>query len=105
MNAAGGTTSITTTLNAVDGAGNPLIAGSTIASIDNQSNGSEVLQTYAISYLPASTPAGVPMWLQSIGRATATTTCPDDYNPSWAMWPNNGTGGYVCTRFVPAFGS
>jgi hypothetical protein len=42
------------------------------------------------------------MWLQSTGRATATTTCPDGTNPSWAMWPNGGTGGYVCDRFVIA---
>jgi hypothetical protein len=105
MNVASGTTSITTTLNAVDGAGNPLIAGSTIASIDNQSQSGQPLQTYAISYLPASNPAGLPMWLQSTGRVAATTTCPDGFSASWAMWPNNGTGGYVCDRFVRAYGN
>ena len=42
------------------------------------------------------------MWLQSTGRTTATSTCPSGTNPSWAMWPNNGTGGYVCDKFVIA---
>ena len=105
LSSLGGTTTITTTLNAVDGAGNPLIAGSTIASIDNQSIGQRPLQTYAFIYQPAASPVVVPMWQQSVGRHAVTDPCADGYSPSWAMWPNNGTGGYVCTRFVPAFGS
>jgi hypothetical protein len=42
------------------------------------------------------------MWMQSIGRTTATSTCPEGTNPSWAMWPNGGNGGYTCDWFVPA---
>jgi hypothetical protein len=49
---------------------------------------------------PVATTPAMPMWLQSTGRATATSSCPDGTNPSWAMWPNSGTGGYVCDKFV-----
>jgi hypothetical protein len=49
--------------------------------------------------------APIPMWQQAIGRASATAACPEGYTPSWAMWPNNGTGGFVCNKFVPAYGN
>ena len=58
----------------------------------------------SISFSPASaTP--IPMWQQAIARASGTETCPEDYTPSWAQWPNNGTGGYVCNKFVPMYGN
>ena len=43
-----------------------------------------------------------PIWHQAIGRASAEATCPDGYGASWALWPNGGTGGYVCNRDVYA---
>jgi len=46
-----------------------------------------------------------PMWLQSIGRESATTACPEGYSGSWAMWPIGGTGGYVCNKSVLAYGN
>ena len=45
-------------------------------------------------------PVGRPQWLQSIGRGSVTAPCLDGYTGSWAMWQNNGTGGYVCDRFT-----
>jgi hypothetical protein len=52
------------------------------------------------------TPCPVPiMWLQSIGRTSLADRCANGYTPSWAMWPNDGAGGYVCDRFVRAYGS
>lgn len=30
--------------------------------------------------------------------------CPEGWGPSWAQWPNGGTGGYVCVTTVPAYG-
>jgi hypothetical protein len=47
----------------------------------------------------------VPLWMQAVGRQTATDSCPDGYTPSWAAWPNRGTGGWVCNRFIPAYGN
>jgi hypothetical protein len=48
---------------------------------------------------PVSVP---PKWLQSTARSSVTESCPADTVPSWAMWPNNGTGGYVCDKLVNA---
>ena len=45
------------------------------------------------------------MWQQTIGRASATATCPDGYTGSWDTWPNGGKGGYVCNKFLPVYGS
>lgn len=37
-------------------------------------------------------------WRQSFGRASADTSCPDGFAGSWAQWPNDGKGGYVCNK-------
>lgn len=34
-------------------------------------------------------------WLKALGRE-AGEQCPEGMNPSWAMWPNDGTGGFTC---------
>ena len=54
---------------------------------------------------PAGAVTPIPMWQQAIGRASATASCPDGYTGSWDTWPNGGTGGYVCNRFVPVYGN
>ena len=36
--------------------------------------------------------------LEQYGRATSLEACRETYGPSWAMWMNQGTGGWVCTR-------
>ena len=46
---------------------------------------------------PGAELAGTP-WLLSIGRDSAEESCPDGYNPSWAQWPSDGDGGYVCNK-------
>ena len=54
------------------------------------------------------------VWFQSVARASASAACPDDtfgtpwqsnwdpaqrsWRPSWAQWPNGGTGGWTCER-------
>lgn len=38
-----------------------------------------------------------PDWMQQMGRSEV-EACPAGWNPSWAQWPNEGTGGFVCTR-------
>jgi len=40
-----------------------------------------------------------PMWLQAVGRASATATCPDGYTGSWATWPHEGKG--CATHGIP----
>ena len=34
-------------------------------------------------------------WLKAIGR-TPDAECPEGTFPSWAQWPNDGTGGFTC---------
>jgi hypothetical protein len=37
-------------------------------------------------------------WFQAVGRDSSTAACAEGWNPSWAQWPNGGTGGWVCNR-------
>lgn len=39
-----------------------------------------------------------PPWFQSYGRHSADEACLAGWHPSWAMWMNNGTGGWTCDR-------
>jgi hypothetical protein len=38
--------------------------------------------------------------MQSTARTSADVTCSSGWTPSWAQWPNNGKGGYVCDRWI-----
>lgn len=51
------------------------------------------------------------VWHQSVGRSSATAECPTTteseaaigwtpWTKSWAEWPNDGKGGYVCDRSI-----
>ena len=51
--------------------------------------------TVAVAYR-----ADAGVWFQSYGRESADATCEEGWYPSWAYWPNNGTGGWVCNREV-----
>lgn len=39
-----------------------------------------------------------PVWLQSFARSSTDETCPRNWSPSWAQWPKDGAGGFVCER-------
>ena len=45
---------------------------------------------------PASSP---PDWVQAYGRAPG-DACLTGWQPSWAQWPNDGGGGFVCERTI-----
>lgn len=38
------------------------------------------------------------IWHKAIGRESEQASCPDGWGPSWAKWPNGGTGGFVCSH-------
>lgn len=40
-----------------------------------------------------------PDWIKQVGRAPG-ESCEPDWNPSWAEWPNGGTGGFVCVQVL-----
>jgi hypothetical protein len=46
-----------------------------------------------------------PMWEQGTGRAAADEACADGWAASWAQWPNDGKGGWVCVRSVLMYGA
>ena len=43
------------------------------------------------------------LWHQSFGRVSGEATCEYGWQPSWASWPNDGAGGFVCNREIYAF--
>ena len=51
--------------------------------------------TVAVAYR-----ADAGVWFQSYGREDADATCEEGWYPSWAYWPNDGAGGWVCNREV-----
>jgi len=43
------------------------------------------------------------IWYQSYGRSASESACTDGWQPSWAQWPNDGAGGFVCNRQIYAY--
>jgi hypothetical protein len=43
------------------------------------------------------------IWHQSYGRDSSDTECATDWEPSWAQWPHDGGGGFVCNRQIYAY--
>jgi hypothetical protein len=41
-------------------------------------------------------PKDLTTWQWAVERAGADAPCPDGFDPSWAQWPRDGAGGYVC---------
>lgn len=39
-------------------------------------------------------------WVQSLARPTAESPCPAGWAPTWAQWPNDQRGGFVCDRTI-----
>jgi len=60
-------------------------------------DGAAPTATNSISFTSGSSPYP-PDWFQSYQRGSAVEPCTTTWNPSWAMWANNGTGGFVCVR-------
>ncbi len=53
--------------------------------------------TNTITFTPGSGP-NPPDWFQNYQRGSVAEDCAPTWNPSWAMWANNSTGGFVCVR-------
>jgi len=56
-----------------------------------------VIVLFVVMVIAAVT-ASAGVWHQSYARASADAVCKDGWYPSWAQWPNDGTGGWVCNR-------
>lgn len=63
--------------------------------------GSNVISVFTIpgsstSIDPSQRP---PDWMKQVARKSG-DTCESGWNPSWAQWPNEGTGGFVCLQVM-----
>lgn len=75
----------------------------TLSTFDNVCGGQWFVTIRGAASEPSSaTP--IPAWVQAYARASANDTCIEGWSPSWAQWPNGGTGGWVCTRNIPSLG-
>jgi hypothetical protein len=99
--AGSGTTVVTTTLLGTDGAGNPLVPGSVVASF-GRNGAAKSLITWRGGV--SESHRDLTLWHQSTGRA-AGASCPDGWSASWEEWAVAGTGGAVCQRDLYAYGT
>lgn len=97
-----GTTQITTSLLASNGASVPLTIGSTVAMIGADGYDLSFRIIYRGTEKIGATP--IPPWVQGYGRGSAADACNDGWAASWEQWPHDGTGGWVCTRVIPSLG-
>lgn len=92
-----GTTQVSAVLQGANGAGFALRPGSTIAVVGPDS----LAQPFVITYRgERARPTAI--WVQGYARTGATEDCLPEWRPSWAQWPNHGSGGWVCSRVIPA---
>ena len=52
---------------------------------------------------PSASGPDLTVWHQAVGRSSGDAACPSGYGGSWAQWPNESTGGWVCVRDVWAY--
>ena len=72
--------------------------GSLVQSDHNNAMGTMTYSVTGPSLIGTPATTERPIWHLAVGRASAEAPCASGYNPSWAMWPNAGTGGYVCNK-------
>ena len=70
-----------------------------------------VVITSAAALAMAAPASANQVWVQSVGRASATAACPisdpadlaagwSPWGPSWEQWSNDHQGGFVCSRSI-----
>ena len=101
---------VTTILSALNGEPQPLAItpGAAIGVLNNDFNG--VSSPWAVAILwagprtsGADSEPDMTLWHQSISRSSSAAACPSGYAASWAQWPNNHKGGWVCNRELFAY--
>lgn len=65
------------------------------ASVGQGGNGCVVI-SFSSASSNSEAPQIPPPWLRAYERPAASATCAEGWNPSWAMWPNEHTGGFTC---------
>ena len=101
---------VTTILSALNGEPQPLAItpGAAIGVLSNDTNGVSSPWSVAILWAgPRTSGDGsepdMTLWHQSISRSSSDAACPSGYAASWAQWPNDHKGGWVCNRELFAY--
>ena len=101
---------VTTILSALNGEPQPLAItpGAAIGVLNNDVNG--VSSPWAVAIIwagprtsGADSEPDMTLWHQSISRSSSDAACPSGYAASWAQWPNDRKGGWVCNRELFAY--
>jgi len=92
----GGSCTVTTTMLGADGFGNPLSVGGDIALLDAFGDPARYHLTYGGPVATTVEESGPAPWYQAYGRLAASDACRTNWHPSYAMWMNQGKGGYTC---------
>lgn len=101
-------TSVTTILGAINGSGFAIAPGVALGVLNNDMGGVTTYWSVAILWAgPRTSGDGsepdMTLWHQSIGRSSSDAACPTGYSASWAQWPNDHKGGWVCNRELFAY--
>lgn len=78
----------------------PLPAGSYRAEGIRFSDTNSFLHTGTTDFTISASGPDLTMLMQSTARVSADAPCSTGWIPSWATWPNDGKGGYVCDRWI-----
>jgi hypothetical protein len=101
---------VTTILSALNGEPQPLAItpGAAIGVLNNEVR--SVPNPVAIAIIWAGprtsgdgSESDMTLWHQSISRSSSDAACPTGYSASWAQWPNDHKGGWVCNRELFAY--
>ncbi|MBI1350236.1 MAG: hypothetical protein GC156_03875 [Actinomycetales bacterium] len=74
-------------------------SGSCAAATDNY--GTYTLEATGLA--TGGSPMDLTPWLKAYARGGQDVTCEDGWSPSWAQWPNDGQGGWVCEKSERAY--
>jgi len=104
---------ITTVLSALNGSGLAIQPGVALGVLNNQMSGEPITSpSWSVPIIwagPRTTGDGsepdMTLWHQSISRSSSEAACPSGYAASWAQWPNDHKGGWVCNRELFAYQS
>ncbi len=101
-------TFVTTILSAINGSGQAIGPSVALGVLSNDISGVSSPWSVAILWAGPRTSGDdsepdMTRWQQSIGRSSSDAGCPSGYSASWAQWPNDHKGGWVCNRELFAY--
>jgi len=88
----------------LDGSGTGLIEGTSGGRVAFTGSGTTTAVPAVCGDPGAAAAPPIPAWVQAYARAGADAPCIEGWDPSWDLWPNDGTGGFVCQRSIPSLG-